>query len=109
MRVVPIAQKLQFSLRGVLGVSVGGEAAGDHREEAGARRRYRRPGQAGAAEEDADWLQACGYIWGDAVRLHRFEISPSEYDLTVTLFYEYMPRTLREYLMESSLRGEELT
>jgi hypothetical protein len=41
--------------------------------------------------------------------LHRFDISPSEYDLTVTLFYEYMPRTLREYLMESSLKGEELT
>lgn len=43
------------------------------------------------------------------MRLHKFEIEETEYDLGVSLFYEFMPRTLREHIEEMSLRGEEFS
>jgi serine/threonine protein kinase len=90
-------------------VRVAGEADGDNREEAVDLPGVVRTGGSRADQADAAGLQAHRYWPSHAVRLHRFELLPSEYDLTVTLYYEYMPRTLREYLMESQLRGEELT
>lgn len=43
------------------------------------------------------------------MRLHKFEIEETEYDLGVNLFYEFMPKTLREYIEEMSMRSEDFS
>jgi hypothetical protein len=43
------------------------------------------------------------------VRLLKFDIHRQEYNLAISLYYEYVPKTLRECLEELQFRGEEFT
>ena len=42
------------------------------------------------------------------VRLHKYQISRTQYDLSITLYYQFMPRTLREYLDQLTMKGQEM-